>query len=708
MTPHIIIDKGKEKTIAAEFKKSEFSIIRNDKGTFNFFVKLESNYFRNYSAEKINALETQYQCVLDTDDAYLNAHLQIYNRKSVDEIFDNQLYTKTGNVIVSYLYKDWHIETYNNYFYFERGENESEIILYWVGFERDIYEDSYTNPIEVVAVLDIVRYDSEAAYSNTLTGTKIDDKTIDFSLKSKPSEQRLLHLKELTPIVDKIKNNTKISSEIFKKGSSATDVIAWKKHIAFFIDQINTVLHGVKSDENDPFSWQNNPNLAHFSLLDLAQLWESTTNLAISVLQTNPNRREISKKYVALLDDKLAETLLPFKMIKQCKEDNLTYLDLYDCGLLMLPYQLFELHHLETLILGHYYTCYNDLEGFRNTYSRNLKISNKIAFLPKQIGQLKNLKRLVFGTQNVVFDQNFRKNPIENLILLSNIESLTVHSEKIESLHPLSNLNKLTFLDISECPISEFAFGGIAHLKQLEDIEVNHTKITTYKWVEQFPQLKRFYGAYYLKDFTDFESAQSFKKLANLHTLIANFNDLDIIADLQNLRVVYIEAQDILNFHLIHKLKNLERLGTNSKEITDFSFLESFKNLEVLDLDDTDIVDLEPISGLKKLKVLQIGDTKVKTLHPITGYENLERIKFADTEIDNLEPLKNCSKLRIVYGNNHITDLMPISEAIKNSLSLPNIRVRDDLYVEVKRDNLNDESKAFLDYLAQFRQLGWD
>lgn len=708
MTPHIILDNGRDKTIVTEFKQSAFIITPNNKGTFNFFVRLESDYFSPYSDDKVKAIEAQYQCTLNRGDSYLYAYLQILNCKSIDELLDNQFYTKGGNdeeVIISNLYKGWQIDTFNNYFYFERGENESEILLYWTGFERDIYEDSYANPIEIVAILDIVQYDDEAEYyQNLRLFNKNIDQVIDFSQKSKPNEQWLLNLKELPQIIKKIENNTKIVSDIFKKGCTDENRAEWKRHILVFIDEIMGIINGNKKDSQ---TWQNNANLRYFDLSDLAQLWETVTNLAISVLQNKADRLKMGKDYVAFLDAKLAEILVPFKMIKRCKEESTTYLDLYDCGLPILPYQLFELHHLETLILGHYYTCYNDLEGFRNTYSRNLKISNTITFLPKQIGQLRNLKRLVFGIKYDSGDTDNR-NPIRHINRLINLESLTIHSKKITSLTPLENLKKLQFLDVSECSITEMELYEIGSLTQLEDIEVNATKITTFKWVEQFPNLKRFYGAYYLKDFIDFESAQSFKKLKYLHTLIAYFNDLAIIADLENLRVVYIEAQDILNFDLIHKLKNLERLGTNSKEITDFEFLKHFENLEVLDLDDTNIADLEPIADLKKLKVLQIDNTRVKTLKPLTLYKNLESINFDNTEIDSLEPLKNCSKLRIVSVSKKVRDLMPITDAVKNSLNLPNIMFGNDLRVNANRDILNDESKAFLDYLAEFRYLGWD
>ena len=100
------------------------------------------------------------------------------------------------------------------------------------------------------------------------------------------------------------------------------------------------------------------------------------------------------------------------------------YLDLGNCGLTELPEELFELTHLETLILS---SDYYDYEQKKQIYSPNNGLPNLLEFLPKAVSRLQNLKKLV--------GRFSRLSNIDVLAKLSTLEILCLRESNISNIN---------------------------------------------------------------------------------------------------------------------------------------------------------------------------------------------------------------------------------------------------------------------------------
>ena len=714
MKPYIEIDFNKTKSYFNNIIRSEISVIRNEKNLLDIYINIETDKVI-FDEKYIRGFEKKYKRIINKEFDYVNFQFEFKDIDNTEKIFNKVLYVgksydiKQKKVILN---RGWEIEIYENFIYIEFDKKRNILNLYWNGeLDEDRVFTEKTDNFSIFSTLNLRKYTSINDFHNSTDDGLFKSHPIDGAFNRKISN----NLNEIPTTIKKLKNSSLVTHEIvsviLKKNYERNNT---NDLFSIFPKLIN---NGVKIINNTSIKGsvlsldlEKNLYFQDFGIIDLIDLWKSVNYLLITILKNDINSLNNIKKYLKLIDNALSISLLPFKLIKETHKLKSDTIDLSDCGLTTLPYQLFELEYVENLILGYHFLCFNDLEKFRTNYSKNLFISNTIPLLPKELSKMKSLKSIVYDTKSVQYDNTFNSNPIENLKYLTGLERLIVHSDKVKYLTPLQNLVNLKFLDVSECDIDEYSLSQIKN-SNIEDLEVNGTKITTFKWVTNFNNLKRLYATFYLKSFTVYESISEFVSLKKIETLIAPINDVKILTQLKSLKTVYLEGDEILNAELLNDLPNLTHFGIASKSIKDFNFLRRLTELEVLDLDDAEIDNLDVLSELIKLKVLRINNTNISTLEPLKNLSNLEIIHFSNTKIESLEPLRNCSKLKAISGGgseSKIRDLAPIEKQIRNSLMLENIKYGNEVYVSVNRSILNDESKAFMAFLETQQRLGWD
>ena len=138
-------------------------------------------------------------------------------------------------------------------------------------------------------------------------------------------------------------------------------------------------------------------------------------------------------------------------------------------------------------------------------------------------------------------------------------------------------------------------------------------------------------------------------------------SDLSPVADLTNLRVLFLHHNPISDLSPVRGLTNLTDLMLHDTLVSDISPVRGLTNLTILHFHGTEVTDLSPISGLINLRNLAFSDPDLSDISPVAGLINLETIFSWNHSISDLSALSGLTKLRTIdlCGGN-ISDLTPL------------------------------------------------
>jgi hypothetical protein len=207
--------------------------------------------------------------------------------------------------------------------------------------------------------------------------------------------------------------------------------------------------------------------------------------------------------------------------IQQAKDNNLTQLDLSDCGLYEIPEEVFELTQLQTLLLGKSY------QPTDNQHNRN-----RISFIPVELSYLKNLQGLglAFNEFNE-FPSIVTNLPRLQTLMLNNNQLVTLPTEIGQLRHlQILGLNSNFLLDIPQ---------EIGNLRKLKVLGLTNNRLTN------LPE-----------SFIRFRHLEQLGLSNNLFTEIPS-----VVFDLDELQVIGFANNEIKDFPKeCMQLKRLQRL----------------------------------------------------------------------------------------------------------------------------------------------------
>jgi endonuclease YncB( thermonuclease family)/Leucine-rich repeat (LRR) protein len=213
---------------------------------------------------------------------------------------------------------------------------------------------------------------------------------------------------------------------------------------------------------------------------------------------------------------------------------------------------------------------------------------------------------------------------------LKSLEELTLGRNVTDAgLAHLKRLPRLRKLDATWATVSDAGLKHVAHLTELEDFSVEHSRA-------QSPTAR----------ITD-EGLNHLKGLKKLRCLSLNST----------------EATDAF-LEYLGTLTELDQLQLWGTKVTDegLKHLKGLKKLRRLTLHDTPITDagLGHLSGLTHLEVVELGGTRITNagLPHLKGFANLAYLDIRNTEVTDtgLEHLWGLQKLQVAYLPHHISD----------------------------------------------------
>ena len=208
---------------------------------------------------------------------------------------------------------------------------------------------------------------------------------------------------------------------------------------------------------------------------------------------------------------------------------------------------------------------------------------------------------------------------IENAV---NLWDLTLHSNQIEDIKPLSKLPHLQVLDITGNRISD-----ISSLKgmPLARLHIGQNPISD---ITVLPSLKGLQGLYLHSN-----PVNDLSPIGELTSYLSG------ISDNPGIRALGIRFMEIHDLSPITKLTGLTALQLNGNGISDITPLVALTNLGYIHLSNNQIIDIMPINGLTRLRRLFLENNQISDVKPFAELINLRELSLIGNPIKDRKPL---------------------------------------------------------------------
>ena len=204
-----------------------------------------------------------------------------------------------------------------------------------------------------------------------------------------------------------------------------------------------------------------------------------------------------------------------------------------------------------------------------------------------------NLKELFVREQR----EEFRANGISDLTPISGLtqlEGLDIGGigNYVSDLSPIANLTNIKHLHLGGNPISDLS--PIANFTQLESIGFD----------DNVP-------------LTDISVLADMKNLRGVFMWGPRFRDMSPLVNLPNIEVLNLCGNDISEIPSLKNLPKLKELYVFQNNVSDVSSLQDLTNLERLNLEGNNITDISPLAGLTNLKWLNLTGNPIRDWTPL-------------------------------------------------------------------------------------------
>lgn len=248
--------------------------------------------------------------------------------------------------------------------------------------------------------------------------------------------------------------------------------------------------------------------------------------------------------------------------------------------------------------------------------------------------------------------------------LLDWVVDLSIPSQRVESLRPLSRMN-LTRLDVSGISADHSVLSSLTNLK---DLSMTFNDGEAHPAVIQNLDLDRL-TAYFSEGSLDLSylpisiqtlnlTGQGLKSLNGLGQLYrldslnieqVKLKNLSALESIRSRRLnLTIRSSEIASFAAIKHLKYQTELAIQYTNLKDLTFLSSLTELRKLELDFNKIQDVSALSSLKHLELLNLGSNEIGSqIVGLEGLVNLRSLYLNHNRISYLR-LGNWPKLEVL------------------------------------------------------------
>jgi len=337
------------------------------------------------------------------------------------------------------------------------------------------------------------------------------------------------------------------------------------------------------------------------------------------------------------------------------------YLDLSDNQLSDLPKEIAELKNLKKLYLNdnQLSDLPKEIAELKSLQTLDLR-NNQLSDLPKEIAELKSLQELYLSS-NQLSDLS------KEIAELKNLKKLYLNDNQLSDLpKEIAELKSLQTLNLSSNQLSDLP-KEIAELKSLQTLNLSYNKLSDLP--KEIAELKNLQTLYLKKT-----------QLSDLPKEIAELKSL------QYLDLSYNQLSDLPK--VIAELKSLQTLNLKKTQLSDLpKEIAELKSLQTLDLRDNQFSDLpKEITELKSLQTLYLSETQLSDLpKEIAELKSLQTLDLNDNQLSDLPKeiaeLKSLQTLDL--NNNQLSDL---PKEIAELKSLQTLDLRDNQLSDLPKE----------------------
>jgi len=358
---------------------------------------------------------------------------------------------------------------------------------------------------------------------------------------------------------------------------------------------------------------------------------------------------------------------LALKLIEKERKEKTGKLDLGNCGLKVLPKELFELIWLEELSLV---SIYEDFEKenkliFCNNQEAQNEFESKV--LTGEFRYLPNLKKIYLGD----YINSFSFNDCNSLIYCSKLQYLNLSGNNISDFSFLNYLPELKYLDISSNNISEMC--SIEKLTLLKYLDLGSNQLSNLSFLNSLTTLETLcLNSNLIID------VFSLKDLRKLQSLVLNNNkiqNIDILKNLKLLSELNISNNDICDFNPISELIFLDSLDLSYNNIKNIEFLRSLKSITTLKLHNNQILDYNILQELPLLSYLLLSNNKIQDTFFLSKLQDLKWLVLNNCEIKNYSVFDEYINLKSLEGLHLDNDNLTEINFIKNLTNLKHLSI---------------------------------
>lgn len=229
---------------------------------------------------------------------------------------------------------------------------------------------------------------------------------------------------------------------------------------------------------------------------------------------------------------------------------------------------------------------------------------------------------------------------LEGLQQFPNLRKLSfdLKGTQIEDLSPIRNLTKMESLSIPNSNISSTAF--LSQMEKLSYLNLSGNKITDLKFM---PYLK------------------------NLENLSLEYQGPDYItnaaplASLRGLRNLSLQGNKIGDISPLASLANLSALNLRDNRIADISPLSGLSKLSSLNVSINMIEDISPLAAIGGMAYLAANSNRLNSIEAVRNMAALRQISVIGNNISDISPIADKRKIiSVSMDYNKVTDLTPI------------------------------------------------
>lgn len=284
---------------------------------------------------------------------------------------------------------------------------------------------------------------------------------------------------------------------------------------------------------------------------------------------------------------------------------------------------------------------------------------------------------------------------LEDLPLLSYLETLTVNNRTLETFASLTSLTKLRTLDLSGCAFKADEMSELTKMTNLASLTMSDCNISTIAALEGCEKLTYLdLSNNTIRNLEVLSAMTSLKELYLQHNAVNSLKEIATLVNLEKLDISYNSVSSLsplstcvklnsilavhnkmkspkgvaslplltvlnLNYNSLEKLTDLDaavqlrELSISNNFLTDISALESLTKLEVLDFSYNAVAELPAWGEGCALRVVDGSHNELTSVSVLGKMENLTYASLDYNKLTSIDSLAKCNNLVQVnaYGN---------------------------------------------------------